>query len=48
MLTEIIESETDSNKRKEGIKYLALISINSIEIKDTCFNTFENLLVSDE
>ena len=48
MLTEIIESEADSNKREEAIKYLALMSNNYIEIKDSCFKTFENLLISDE
>ena len=48
MLMEIIELEADSNKRKDAIKYLALISNNSIEIKDNCFKTFENLLISDE
>ena len=39
MLTEIIESEMDDNKRKEAIKYLALIGNSSIEIKDNCFKT---------
>lgn len=48
MLTEIIESDVDGKKRKEAIKYLALISNNSMEIKDNCFKTFENLLISDE
>ncbi|MFX1375360.1 MAG: HEAT repeat domain-containing protein [Promethearchaeota archaeon] len=48
MLTEIIESDANSNKRKEAIKYLSLIGNNSIEIKDECFNIFENLLISDD
>ncbi|MFX0081088.1 MAG: HEAT repeat domain-containing protein [Candidatus Hodarchaeota archaeon] len=48
MLTEIIESDVDGNKRKEAIKYLALISNNSMEIKDNCFTIFENLLISEE
>ncbi|MFW9943043.1 MAG: HEAT repeat domain-containing protein, partial [Candidatus Thorarchaeota archaeon] len=48
MLTGIIESEANDKLRKESIKYLALISNNSFEIKDSCFQTFENLLISDE
>ncbi len=48
MLTEIIELEKDNNKRKEAIKYLALISYNSIPLKNECFETFENLLISDD
>ena len=48
MLTEIIESDADSNKRKDAIKYLALISNNFTEIKDECFEIFENLLISEE
>ncbi|MFW9879489.1 MAG: hypothetical protein ACFFG0_40955, partial [Candidatus Thorarchaeota archaeon] len=39
MLTEIIESDVDGNKRKEAIKYLTLISNDSTEIKDNCFKT---------
>ena len=48
MLTEIIESEKDNNKRKEAIKFLGLISHNSIPLKNECFETFENLLISDD
>jgi len=48
MLTEIIESDIDSNRRKEAIKFLALTSNNFIEIKEECFDTFENLLISDD
>ncbi|MFX1307669.1 MAG: HEAT repeat domain-containing protein [Promethearchaeota archaeon] len=48
LLTEIIESDADDNERKEAIKYLALIGINSNSIKNECFGTFENLLVSDD
>ena len=48
MLTEIIGIEKDDNKRKEAIKYLALISNNSMQLKDECFKTFENLLISDD
>ena len=48
MLTEIIELEKDNNKRKEAIKYLGLISHNSIPLKNECFEIFENLLISDD
>ncbi len=48
MLTEIIESEKDNNKRKEAIKYLGLISHNSNPLRNECFETFENLLISDD
>ena len=48
MLTEIIELEKDNSKRKEAIKYLGLISNNSTSLKTECFNTFENLLISDD
>jgi HEAT repeat protein len=48
MLTEIIEIDKDSNKRQEAIRYLSLISNNSIEVKKECYNIFENLLISDE
>ena len=48
MLTEIIEKEKDNNKRREAIKYLGLVSSNSIKLKNECFETFENLLISDD
>ncbi|MFX1521979.1 MAG: HEAT repeat domain-containing protein [Promethearchaeota archaeon] len=48
MLAEIIEIEKESRKRQEAIKYLALISNNLIDVKEECFNIFENLLISDE
>ncbi len=48
MLTEIIEKEKDNSKRKEAIKYLSLISNNSLKLKDACFGIFENLLISDD
>jgi HEAT repeat protein len=48
MLTEIIESDTGINKRKEAIKYLALISNNSMDIREKCYEIFENLLISDD
>jgi len=48
MLTEIIEAEKDESKRKEAIKYLSLISNNSTSLKDDCFKTLENLLITEE
>ncbi|MFX1378894.1 MAG: HEAT repeat domain-containing protein [Promethearchaeota archaeon] len=48
MLTEIIEKEKDNSKRREAIKYLGLVSNNSIKLKNECFQTFENLLISDD
>ncbi|MFX0040960.1 MAG: HEAT repeat domain-containing protein [Promethearchaeota archaeon] len=48
MLTEIIEKEKDNNKRREAIKYLGLISNNSIKLKSECYGLFENLLISDD
>jgi HEAT repeat protein len=48
MLTQIIEGDKDSNKRQNAIRYLSLISNNSKEVKDGCFDIFENLLISDE
>ena len=48
MLTEIIEKEKDNAKRKEAIKYLGLVSNNSTKLKNECYETFENLLISDD
>jgi len=48
MLTEIIEADKDPKKRQAAIKFLSLISNKSLELKDECFNIFENLLISDE
>jgi len=48
MLTEIIEKEKDNTKRKEAIKYLGLVSNNSTKLKNECYETFENLLISDD
>jgi HEAT repeat protein len=48
MLKEIIEVDKDSNTRQDAIRYLSLISNNSMEMKDECYNIFENLFISDE
>ena len=47
MLTDIIESDKDDNKRKESVKFLGLIGDKSRQLKKICFETLENLLVSD-
>ncbi|MFX1388691.1 MAG: HEAT repeat domain-containing protein [Promethearchaeota archaeon] len=48
MLTQIIEKEKDDIKRRDAIKYLGMISNNSIQLKNECYKTFENLLISDD
>jgi len=48
MLREIIEVDKDTNNRQDAIRYLSLISINSMILKDETFTIFENLLISDE
>ena len=48
MLTEIIDKEKDNTKRKDAIKYLGMIGINSNTLKNQCFETFENLIISDD
>ncbi|MFX1420335.1 MAG: HEAT repeat domain-containing protein [Promethearchaeota archaeon] len=48
MLTEIIETDKDTSKRQEAIKYLGLVSNTSSKLKNECFGTFENLLISDD
>ena len=48
MLTEIIEADKDDNKRRESVKFLGLISDDSSQLKKACFETLENLLVSDD
>jgi HEAT repeat protein len=48
MLTEIIEKEKDVDKRREAIKYLSLVSLKSKNLKNECYEIFENLLVSDD
>ncbi len=48
MLSVIIETDKDDNKRRESIKYLGLISANSIQLKKECFETLENILISED
>ncbi|MHA1915293.1 MAG: HEAT repeat domain-containing protein, partial [Promethearchaeota archaeon] len=48
LLTDILESDKDDSIRKEAVKYLGIISTNSAALKEECFPTFENLLISDD
>ncbi len=48
MLTEIIETAKDDKIRKDAIKYLTMICINSNALKEDCYETFESLLISDD
>ncbi|MCK4778869.1 MAG: HEAT repeat domain-containing protein [Candidatus Lokiarchaeota archaeon] len=48
MLTEIIETAKDDKIRKDAIKYLTMICINSNALKKDCYETFESLLISDD
>ncbi|MHA2038216.1 MAG: HEAT repeat domain-containing protein [Promethearchaeota archaeon] len=48
MLAEIIETNKDTAKRQDAIRFLSLLSNNSNDIKNECFSIFENLLISDE
>ena len=49
LLTEIIETDTKDERRMEAIKYFGLISISSEEeVKKQCYETLENLLISDD
>jgi HEAT repeat protein len=48
MLTDIIETEKDNSKRKEAIKYLGGISNYIPKLKNECFTTIENILISED
>ena len=48
MLTEIIEVDKDDSKRRESVKFLGLMGDYSSQLKKECFETLENLLVSDD
>ncbi|MFW9987307.1 MAG: HEAT repeat domain-containing protein [Candidatus Odinarchaeota archaeon] len=48
MLTDIIDKEKDNTKRKDAIKYLGLIIMDSKTLKDEYFEIFENLIISDD
>ena len=48
MLFEIIDTEKDKKIRMDAISYLGLISKDSGELKQECFETLENVLISEE
>ena len=48
MLSEIIDTEEDVNIRKDAINYLGKICKNSAVLKKECFETLENVLISDD
>jgi len=48
MLTEIIDTNKEDNTRSEAIRYLGKISNNSSTLKEQCFETLENILISDD
>jgi HEAT repeat protein len=48
MLTDIIESENDHGKRKEAVKFLGVIGNYVPRLKNECFTTIENILISED
>ncbi len=48
MLTDIIETEKDNSKRKEAVKYLGGIVNYIPRLKNECFTTIENILISED
>ena len=48
MLTEIIDTNKEDKLRNEAINYLGKITHDSDTLKEQCFETFENLLISDD
>jgi len=48
LLTEIIGTEKATNKRKGAIKYLGLLGREAPSLKKECFDTLENILISEE
>jgi len=48
MLTDIIETEKDNSKRKEAVKYLGGIGNYIPRLKNECFSTIENILISED
>ena len=47
-LSEILDNELESTKRANLIKYLSLLGRDSPSLKEECFNTLENILISEE
>ena len=48
MLTEILDSAKENTKRVRAIKYLGLVSEETPQVSKECYNTLENILISDE
>jgi HEAT repeat protein len=48
MLTEILDSAKENTKRVRAIKYLGLVSEETPQISMECYDTLENILISDE
>ena len=48
MLTEILDSAKENTKRVRAIKYLGLVSEETPQISKECYNTLENILISEE
>jgi len=48
MLANIVETEKNSNKRQEAVKFLGSISNYIPRLKDDCFAIIENVLISEE
>ncbi|MFX0033197.1 MAG: HEAT repeat domain-containing protein, partial [Candidatus Hermodarchaeota archaeon] len=48
ILTEIIDTEKTTSKRRGAIKYLGLLGREAPSLKKECFNTLENILISEE
>ncbi len=48
MLTDIIETEKDNNRRKEAVKFLGGIGNYIPRLKNECFTTIENVLISED
>jgi len=48
MLTEILDSAKEEAKRIRAIKYLGLVCEETPQIGKECYDTLENLLISDE
>ncbi len=48
MLTELLDSAKEKSKRISAIKYLGLVSEENPQISTECYESLENILISDE
>jgi len=48
MLTEILDSTKENTKRVQAIKYLGMVCEETPQISKECYDTLENILISDE